>query len=390
MKKPHKSSAVGQYLGYAIQVWRVLYRLLEAKQGDSVSLEILDDVAVQNKDGVKVEQDKSSVSGANSVSNKSTDLWKTISIWSELITDSTLEPEKTKFVLYTRTEGSGDVVGLLNDINTVTDAENTCLKIIDLLKDKKTGYIPRSIAKYFGSFLELTENQRAHLMSNFSYEYGEGDQHEEIKRLLLLNPLAPEELADEVVIYLLGWVKKNIDGNIEKNELPIISYDEFSVEMISIVRKLDRNAILASLIGKPTIDELGNIENDVFVRQLELVNVEQDGVERAALNKRRAEDNIVAWTEKGLVHESSYDDLKDELLGVWDNEKSNISIEHSAKSSEDKGRLVLNRCTAHKTRLQGHDLEHYFVPGSYHVLADDLVLGWHPDYKKKLKDEDDE
>ena len=382
---PNKTTAVGQYLGYAIQVWRALYRLLGAKPGDSVSLEVLDDVALQNKDGVLAEQDKSSISGANPISNKSSDLWKTLANWADLIVDGVLVPDTTQFVIYTRIENSGVVVNLLNDVKNISETDAVFLQIVDLLKDKTTGVIPTSISKYFDKFEGLTKEQRGYLMLNFSYEHGVGSQNEEVKTLLVSNPVVPDELADHIVIYLLGWVKKTLDGRIENDEAPIIIFDEFSLELLSLVRRLDRSMILASLIAKPTIGELGDFSGDVFVRQLELVNVDQDYIERAALSKRRAEDNIVAWTEKGLVHESSYDDLKDELLGVWGNEKSNVTIVHSNKTAQDKGRLVLNRCVAHKTKLQGHELESYFVPGSFHVLAENQVVGWHPDYKVKIK-----
>jgi hypothetical protein len=35
-------------------------------------------------------------------------------------------------------------------------------------------------------------------------------------------------------------------------------------------------------------------------------------------------------------------------------------------------------------RLQGMDVPAYFVPGSFHTLADALRVGWHPKYREVL------
>jgi hypothetical protein len=74
--------APGQYLGYSLQVNRLLWHLLEAKPGSAVSLEVLGDVAVRSPSGdLTVEELKSRTTKANPVSDRSVDLWKTIGNW---------------------------------------------------------------------------------------------------------------------------------------------------------------------------------------------------------------------------------------------------------------------------------------------------------------------
>lgn len=51
LEKPLKTAAAGQYLGYSLQQLRLCHHLLKAPDGDTVSLEYLDDVAVHRSDG---------------------------------------------------------------------------------------------------------------------------------------------------------------------------------------------------------------------------------------------------------------------------------------------------------------------------------------------------
>jgi hypothetical protein len=74
-------AAPGQYLGYGLQDVRLCMRLLSANDGDVVSLEYLDDVAIRKADGCYLlEQNKSALS-RNPVSDWSASLWKTFANW---------------------------------------------------------------------------------------------------------------------------------------------------------------------------------------------------------------------------------------------------------------------------------------------------------------------
>jgi hypothetical protein len=38
----------------------------------------------------------------------------------------------------------------------------------------------------------------------------------------------------------------------------------------------------------------------------------------------------------------------------------------------------------HNAQVENLQAPPHFIPGCFHVLADDLKVGWHPDYKKLL------
>jgi hypothetical protein len=123
-----KSNAPGQLLGYALQFPRALYHLLRSGAGDTVSIEVLGDVAIIESSGeVTLEEDKSSIVG-NPLTDRSTDLWKTFANWIEIINDKNLDVRKTKFILYCNQSGRHGIVDEFSSAQNQLDAQ----KAIDL------------------------------------------------------------------------------------------------------------------------------------------------------------------------------------------------------------------------------------------------------------------
>jgi hypothetical protein len=97
-KKRRSANVPGQFYGYSLQITRFVAHFLHAHQGQSVSLEHLDDVATHSDQGIIAEQDKSGFK-QNPVSDRSVELWKTLANWVRAIRDGALKSD-TKFRLY--------------------------------------------------------------------------------------------------------------------------------------------------------------------------------------------------------------------------------------------------------------------------------------------------
>src|SRR5262249_39859874 len=89
--------------------------------------------------------------------------------------------------------------------------------------------------------------------------------------------------------------------------------------------------------------------------------------------------------EKGIVHEDSFTEYQEALITFWRNKKRQNALTHIQHKPEALGQLLLSDCCLHKEKLQGLELPSYFTPGSFHTLADDETIGWHPEYKSKLR-----
>jgi hypothetical protein len=102
----------------------------------------------------------------------------------------------------------------------------------------------------------------------------------------------------------------------------------------------------------------------------------------------RASANRAQWGFLGLVHEFSLDDFEKRLNAYWDNARIQTEILLKDREPAARGQYLLSECMKFDQPLQGSSAPHDFAEGCYHALAEDLKVGWHPDYKTIAKEWD--
>jgi hypothetical protein len=120
---------------------------------------------------------------------------------------------------------------------------------------------------------------------------------------------------------------------------------------------------------------------------LALIEVDFDEKLKAISDYLMASVDRAQWSERGIIHEKSFDDLEDNLLRTWKSRKQRINIVQKEKSEIEKGQLLYLDCSEHKTELEGNPVPNHYVPGSFHALSDDKKLGWHPNWHYLLSPE---
>ena len=95
-------SAKEPALGYYYQIIRGLVLLLDADRMErpALSFECLDDISIENAEETDLYQTKLHIKQAQ-LTDRSTDFWKTIRVWSDGIKDGIYMPERTIFTLIT-------------------------------------------------------------------------------------------------------------------------------------------------------------------------------------------------------------------------------------------------------------------------------------------------
>ena len=131
-----KHSAPGPDLGFALQPVRLCYYLLSSPLDSSVSLELLDDVAVHYADGtVLLEQCKSALSH-NALSDWSEDLWKTIANWLVAVESRKVDESKASFRLYVTPPKSGNMSSAIHEATSANDVDLLIKQVKDKLGKK--------------------------------------------------------------------------------------------------------------------------------------------------------------------------------------------------------------------------------------------------------------
>lgn len=123
-----------------------------------------------------------------------------------------------------------------------------------------------------------------------------------------------------------------------------------------------------------------------YVRQLELISVTDERKLRAISAYLRSSVNRTEWGRLGFVHEHSLDDFENRITDYWRNSRAQCEIALAGRDVLERGQYVLAECMKCSPPLQGRPVPHDFVEGCFHALADELSVGWHPEFERLTAD----
>jgi hypothetical protein len=384
-----KSNAAGQLLGYALQFQRAFFHLLKSGPGDTVSIEILGDVARKiANDEVITEEDKSSLFG-KAITDKSTDLWKTFFNWINAINDGYLDVNKTKFLLYTNKTGKHSIVDQFSDAKNQVEAEKSLKKAKEKLGNTTTEH---EIWKYFDFVVNHNESILLKIISRFEVQYGSDTGYTEIDEEIKKKHV-PTYHIDFLRDKISAWVTRTTLERIAKNEPTWITWEEFDKEFLVVFGRVRRRELidftLLSPLKSTDIQTQLNIR-PCYLRQLELIECSDDEIIEAVSHYLRADVNRHKWIENEIIDEDLAQTFSNELKGFWSTQKKRIDITEKKLTCEEKGQLLLGDCKSRQVEIRGELPPYPTIPGTYHFLADESVLGWHPDWKKLLTTQEKE
>jgi len=386
-----KSAQVpGQLFGYSLQPIRLLSLALDSAEGTTLSLEVFEDVGTVTEAGDTLASQTKSALETNPVSDKAIDLWKTFSNWKTAISSGQINLATTKFEIYLAKRRTGKLVQLFHDAQTEEAANAALGHARDLLWGAAPEYpkkekIAEGLAPYVNHILEAPTDIAVGIIQRFTLSVAAKDPLRDLRPKVDNKWVRPESV-DAVIQHAHGWIKEKMDGLILAGKPAVLNVDEFNDEMRSFLPRVDFQHILGAIAGKLelTEDTLAAEQLRTYVRQLQLIDGSDEDVFEAINQFLRAAAERSEWSKQGLVHEKSFDEYEEALISAWKNKRSLHNITHKDHSDVDRGKLLLADCGLHQQKLQGLEPPPFFTPGSFHALAEDQSVGWHPEYKKLL------
>ncbi|MGN6108795.1 MAG: ABC-three component system protein [Kofleriaceae bacterium] len=380
-KTKRSANVPGQFYGYSVQLTRVVAHFLRAQQGQSVSIEHLDDVATHTDAGDIVEQDKSGLAH-NPVTDRSPELWKSLANWVRAIRAGALK-EDTRFLLYVAQGHRGDLIDSIHGATSKVAADAVVVSIRATFGGKAK--LPKGLFEHVGEVLSASDEVLARLFMNLTLENGSGAPNDDLAAMPGMAAISEPKKKD-VLTFLLGWAKKTVDKRIEQGQAAVIMWNEFRKAFVAAAKKFDRaeNVLLASPVDIIDATLQKELSDRTYVRQLQIVQCDDDDMVRAVHDYLRSSTHRTNWSEDGDVIESSFDEFESSLDRAWKSQKAVVDIEQKAHADADRGRLLYAKCQQLKVPLQGMDVPDFFVPGSFHTMADSLRVGWHPRYREAV------
>ena len=383
------ANAAGQYLGYQLQLTRLLFYLLKAQKGDVLSLEVIDDVAIEhNNQHVTAEQQKSITSSRNPISDKAVDLWKTLSNWVDDVTSGRLKPKSTKFILYISELKKGEIANAFHNANSVQEVKQAINSARTQIYKNGGSRSSETLSKYIENFFN-NNNAAEAVVQNFILEMGSGSPQNDLRNLIENSPGIPHRITSYVKDAALGWLKSYTDSTLEKSECAYVPYDEFRLAFDAYVQRFSRDDTLPAFSEKSKID-LNNFLEKNFVKQMDIIDLDNDEIIDSIDCFLRAKTEQMIWGEQGLVTKESFVELEDSLIKKWRNAKRSAKLAGESKSDVWVGQHIYTDCNGHSANIEGKSVPDFFIPGSFQDLSNNMTLGWHPEYKSIMNKKSDE
>jgi len=376
------TNAPAQLLGYSIQFPRALYHLLKCGPGDSISIEVIADVATHKENNTYlVEEDKTSTI-SNPLTDRSKDLWKTFYNWILAIKDGKLKLETTHFLLYCNRSGKSAIVNKFDS----TKSENEAQILISELKNSFTDLTKdHEIWQYYNYVINENSNILAKIIPLFELQIKDGLGFKEIEYELKRIHI-PDSQLDFLSDQLNGWLQKDIMTKISSKKNAIVYWEEFNHQFTVLVQRVRQRELidftLKELPQSETIHRQVKARPD-YIQQLELIQASDDEIQEAVSDFLRAKVNRYKWIEAEIIDEEVASDFEVKLHKYWENQQKRIEVTEKTLEECERGKLLFLDCRNRQETIRDMTPPSCTISGTYHSLSDGRQIGWHPQWKNK-------
>jgi hypothetical protein len=382
-----KHTAAPQLAGYVYQLQQAMLRLFDLTEGESLGIELLDDLHVA-ADGVPSDLEQVKHHGdsqAVRLGDKSVELWKTVGIWASAVQDGSLDLSQIRrLALVTRADVVPDSVPAL--LTSGADPAQIVSRILEL-RDAAGAYAPSGLT----CLCALPEEQHLALVGKVTILAGQPGLMGTVDVLAkrLRHAGFHDERLDEAVERLSGWLWVRIVEGLGAGRGVLIGEDQFHIALCHVRDDLTKDDLpLRYAEAVPDSAELAGQADAVYVRQLRLVEAGDPAVRRSIVHFFRATRERVEWLRRGDVLPDELRHFDSGLIERWEPMFETMCLDISDVSDAAALRKLGLKHFLDVERLDfpllGRTLDHYVTCGSYHALADDVSVGWHPHFRVLL------
>lgn len=376
--------------GYLYQARLALSEALRYANVDSsveVSVEKLDDVSFE-KNGAPLDllQTKHHLNQAANMTDGSVDLWKTLGIWALKTKDDPSLPGRTRFVLVTTSSVSeGTAASLLRPAKIgegLRDIDHAHERLSAAAATSKNATIAKSIAAFTSLPVALQKELLSAVQVLDSAPLIADLESVIESQIALIAPRGKAALARE---QLEGWWWPRICAILQSTSPGTIAVTLLEQKLDEIRESLKREALPLTMDDAEVSDaELSKLEDFRFVQQLRGVGLGRGRVELAKRDYYRAFAQRSHWVRESLVLDDEVSRFERTLIEEWQPRFEQMCDGLSAGCGEPelrKAGLGLYSWVENEARFPFRTLTNRFLSvGSYHILADQLRVGWHRDY----------
>lgn len=391
--------AADSSLGFYFQSAYSLVLLSQASDDGVVSVETVDDIKMSDNGAQVLGQLKHSVGIPPTFNEKNDGLWKTIKNWISIE-----DRKKYEFMFVTCAELSdASDLACLSRSRSNRDSSKAleCLlaeaeRVIKTPtvaeaegKLDVTGYDYKIRRPACQAFLDLSSKKQELLVRKLTLvtsSFNAGDVESELREKFLQSE--PQRNRTIIAERLIEWWDRRIAKGLLKKSSREVQKTELLERLCEIRVEISAPKLPDDFKTK-TPDDISSELGGNMQKQIELVDGGFPRVRRAARERWRARSQRDRWMDESLAFANDLNDYDGMLIEEW-KDRHDV-IKHDAKNSDEKaqrqlglGLLEWSHMKAHSelsSFKDGMDLP-YIVRGSFQQLAEELLVGWHPNYEK--------
>lgn len=377
--------------GYLYQCGFALLEAVQRAAKDpqfAVRVEALDDVEFSELSGTprEVLQLKHHARSAASLTDMSTDIWKTLRIWCEGRSSGTIGKDVIAYLVTTSRISPGTAASYLGRHDRgVADArvrlDNAAQSSAN--KTNEPGY-----AAYMALSMETREDllARVFIIDSAPDILGVQAEMQEV-----LSWAAPSRKHISALAEALEgwWIRRVVQSLADPTRPPILG-----TEVDAKIRDLGNQFQPGNLPIDESIIET-DLDDDAyasefFVRQLDLVSLSKTKILQAIKNYFRAYTQRNAWLDDGHLHPGDlriYDKrLREEWEHHFETMKEDVGAQAAEEAKREAGRRLFNKIHELEIPIRPRVTELFVTRGSYQLLANKLNVGWHQDFFNRLQE----
>jgi hypothetical protein len=355
-----------------------------------IAIEKLDDVSFE-KDGTALEllQTKHHIKKAGDLSDGSVDLWKTLRVWAQAVKDDPSLPGRTRFALVTTAKAPAGSAASFLRTNHARDTENAEA----LLLMAGSGSKNKDLQKAIEAFTGLTSAIRKELVNAIEVLDSApliADLDAEIEgRLKMIAPRSKVTLARE---QLEGWWWPRICAALQTEKPGTIPVFEVEQKLDDIRDSLKRDSLPLDMEdAEPSHEELSSLDEMRFVRQLQSVGVGNIRLQYAKRDFYRAAAQRSRWSRLSLIFDGEVGRFEKTLIEEWQPRFAQmcdgLAPDCNEAALRKAGQALYGWVETDARFPIQTTVSRFLNVGSYHILADDIRVGWHRDFRSLHADE---
>lgn len=382
--------AAPSMVGYLYQVrLALLWAIRRSRTSDFVvSLETLDDVSFEvGGEPLAVLQAKHSLKATANLTDLSAELWKTLRVWLVGLASGEIPLGTARFLITTAAASPGSACAALG----IEGRDRDVAEAAKRLKHAATSSTNSELKPAFEAYLALEEAEREALLAQVYVIPSQPDAVEITEQLqseLYHVSLNHQALSVQM---LEGWWFKRVlnelvhpEGGIPRAEIDAqISDIQESLKPDALPIDEDLDALMVAL------EQLPEFADRPFYKQVELVSGSQLRIRNAITSYLQAFRQRSAWTRHDLLFDADLDKYDKRLQAEWELQYGQVCDELGPDATDaamaQAGRALLKWAEdAHISIRSGVNVP-WVCRGSLHMLAEDMRVGWHPQFETRLK-----